>query len=186
MATQLTHPNLSCLILYLFIPFSLNRHQPFQPTNNYPDFDPSSQCHAFHLTQPPFSEKLFPNQTKILVQSPETGFLHYRSCLNLVWSHSVHWAKQKIRFYTSNLKYFTIFCGPSEKCKALYSVRCILVSIVNVIQLLCSMCWTGQELVLSAADLGFGFCWKFSQFYTFALLNVLNWTRTAGSFTLLI
>ncbi len=39
----------------------------------------------------------------------------------------------------------------------------ILVSIVNFIHLLCSMCWAGQELVsltqsLSAADLGYGLC----------------------------
>ncbi len=53
---------------------------------------------------------------------------------------------------------FTIFYGPTEKCKALYSVNCILVSIVNFIYLLCSMCWTGSELAqsLSAADLDYG------------------------------
>jgi hypothetical protein len=47
-------------------------------------------------------------------------------------SHSIHWAKQKRRFYKSNLKYFYNFPGHSaEKCQALYGINCILVSKVN-------------------------------------------------------
>ncbi len=38
---------------------------------------------------------------------------------------------------------FKIFLGLSENCKALNSVKCILVSIVNFIHLLCSMWWIG-------------------------------------------
>ncbi len=49
----------------------------------------------------------------------------------------IHWAKQKRRFYNNNLNIFTIFFCSSEKCKALYSVNCILVSIVNFIHLFC-------------------------------------------------
>ncbi len=39
---------------------------------------------------------------------------------NWFWSHSIHWAKEKKRFYTNKLKYFY---GPSEKCKAFYCVN---------------------------------------------------------------
>ncbi len=61
----------------------------------------------------------------LCAQSPQTGFLH--SCS---WSHSIHGTKQKRRFYNSDLKYFYYFLWSStEKCKALYRVNCILVSI---------------------------------------------------------
>jgi hypothetical protein len=42
-------------------------------------------------------------------------------------------------FITVIYNIFTLFYGSSEKCKALYSVSCILVDIVNFIHLLCSM-----------------------------------------------
>ncbi len=57
---------------------------------------------------------------------------------NQFWSHSIHWAKQKRRFYNKNVKYFynfLCFFGEMEKCKALYSVNCILVSIFQVVQI---------------------------------------------------
>jgi hypothetical protein len=64
------------------------------------------------------------------------------------WSKLVRSLEQSKRdvFITVIRNIFTISYGPSVKCKALYSVNCILVSINN--------------------------------FYTFALLNVLNWVRT--------
>ncbi len=71
-------------------------------------------------------------------------FILYR-----LWSHSNHWAKQKRRFNNSNLKYFYNFLWSFlRNFKVLYSVNCIFVSLFNfiIIHLLCSMCWTGQEL----------------------------------------
>jgi hypothetical protein len=65
-----------------------------------------------------------------------------------VWLHSTHWAKQKRVFIIIIWNIFTIFYGPSEKCQALCSVNCILVSNSEFLHLLCSMCWTGQEPVL--------------------------------------
>ncbi len=54
---------------------------------------------------------------------------------------------------------FTIFYGPSEKCKALYSANC-MVSKVNVIHLICSSAELGKNgsftESLSAVDLGYG------------------------------
>ncbi len=53
---------------------------------------------------------------------------------------------------------FINFYGPSEKCKALYSVNCILVSTVNFIHLLSAM---GKNWFFysesSAADQDYGF-----------------------------
>ncbi len=52
-------------------------------------------------------------------------------------------------FKTFFTNIFTVFYGPSEKCKAVNRVNCMLVSIVHFLHLLCSVCLTGQELVQS-------------------------------------
>ncbi len=74
-----------------------------------------------------------------------------------------------------------------RKCKVLYDVNCILVSIVNFIHLLFSMCWIGQELVLSATDLGYGLrahnseslvevhSWFFNQFVWIPRRSIIVW-----------
>ncbi len=80
---------------------------------------------------------------------PKTWSFHSRSCMvKTSFGHIPSIEQSKRDFFNSNYNIVTIFYGPSDKCKALYSVNCILVSKVNFIHLLCSMCWTGQELVL--------------------------------------
>ncbi len=79
-------------------------------------------------------------------RNPETGSLHSRSCgVKTGFDHipSFEQSKRDV-FITVISNIFNIFYGPSEKCKALYSVDCILVSIVNFIYLLCSMGKTGS------------------------------------------
>jgi hypothetical protein len=73
--------------------------------------------------------------------SPETGYLFSRSCVveTRFLIPSIEQSKRAV-VITLILNIFIIFYGSSKKCKALYSVTCVFVSIVNFIHLLCSMC----------------------------------------------
>jgi hypothetical protein len=83
---------------------------------------------------------------------------HARSKLVLVTFRPIEQSKRDV-FITVIKKILTIFFGPSEKCKALYSTNCILVSIVNYIfPLLNVLNWarTGSfTQSLFAADLSY-------------------------------
>jgi hypothetical protein len=102
-------------------------------------------------------------RTRVKVQSPETRFLHTCSCVvTTSFGHipSIEQSKRYI-FITVIYNIFTIFYGRSEKCKALYSVNCILVSIVNLntFALLNALNWARTVSFtqsFSAADLGYG------------------------------
>ncbi len=78
------------------------------------------------------SAKFSPNSHET---DKSAGSIHSRSCvvntIVLVTFHPL--SKAKETFFIPVMKnIFTIFHGPSEKRKALYSVNCILVSIVNL------------------------------------------------------
>jgi hypothetical protein len=71
-----------------------------------------------------------------LIQNPETDSsipAHSLSKLVLVTFHPLNNAKGDA-FITIIYNILTIFYDPSEKCKALVSVNCLLVSVVNFIQ----------------------------------------------------
>ncbi len=86
-----------------------------------------------------------PNGGSVATDS-ETGSLHSRSCVVKTSFGHIPCIEQSKRdvLITVISNIFKIFYGPSEKCKALYSVDWILVSLVNFIYLLCSMGKTGS------------------------------------------
>jgi hypothetical protein len=99
------------------------------------------------------------NCSKIPAQSPETVFFHSRSCLvKTSFGHILAIEQSKRDVFITEIKnIFNIFYGPSEKCKAFYSVNCILVSIVDFFTFaFLNGKRTGSfAQCLSAADLGY-------------------------------
>ncbi len=87
---------------------------------------------------------------RVLLLSPETWFFHSRSCLvktSFGQIPSIEQSKGDISIPLISQNSFTIYYGPAEKCKALYtnSVNCILVSIVNFIYHICFAQYVEQD-----------------------------------------
>ncbi len=103
------------------------------------------------------------NYSVYTLQSPETESLHSRSWIVKSSFNHIQSFDQNKRdvFYNSNLIFFTIFYGPFEKWKALYSVKCILLVplILYICFLLNVLNWAGTvsyAQILSDVDLGYG------------------------------
>ncbi len=90
-----------------------------------------------HMLFPPAC--IFPLITEDLPELRASLPLMHGQNWFLVTFHPLSKAIETYSIYNSNFKCFINFYGLSEKCKALYSVNCLLVSIVNFIHLLSAM-----------------------------------------------